>query len=110
MTQRNPSLIVFVMYKLLQLFMGKQGSANRRGRKHPSYIGVRKRKWGMRVSEIRESRKEKRIWLVSFPTLEMASRAHYLAAFSLRRDSTNFNFPHLIHSLPCLSNSSATNF
>ncbi|GLJ50716.1 hypothetical protein SUGI_1080460 [Cryptomeria japonica] len=38
----------------------------------------------------------------------MAARAHDAAAFALRGESANFNFPDLIHSIPCPSTSSAT--
>ncbi|KAI3887651.1 hypothetical protein MKX03_014207 [Papaver bracteatum] len=57
------------------------------------YRGVRKRKWGKWVSEIRLPNSRERIWLGSHDTPEKAARAFDAAQFCLRGQGAKFNFP-----------------
>ncbi|XP_022888889.1 ethylene-responsive transcription factor ERF017-like [Olea europaea var. sylvestris] len=57
------------------------------------YKGVRKRKWGKFVSEIRLPNSRERIWLGSYDTAEKAARAFDAALFCLRGKNVKFNFP-----------------
>ncbi|XP_042513023.1 ethylene-responsive transcription factor ERF017-like [Macadamia integrifolia] len=64
------------------------------------YKGVRKRKWGKWVSEIRLPNSRERIWLGSYDTPEKAARAFDAALFCLRGRNAKFNFPNSPPQIP----------
>ncbi|XP_078173180.1 dehydration-responsive element-binding protein 1A-like [Carex rostrata] len=61
--------------------------------RHPVYRGVRRRgtmnRW---VCELRNPNNKLRIWLGTYPTAEMAARAHDVAVMALRGRSACLNF------------------
>ncbi|KAL6520769.1 hypothetical protein OROHE_016950 [Orobanche hederae] len=59
------------------------------------YKGIRRRKWGKWVSEIRVPGMPERLWLGSYASSEAAAAAHDVAFYCLRGDPSpqNLSFP-----------------
>ncbi|GLJ10389.1 hypothetical protein SUGI_0127300 [Cryptomeria japonica] len=71
--------------------------------KAQQFKGVRMRKWGKWVSEVRVPNSRVRIWLGSYDFPYQAARAYDCAIYCLRGSQAKFNFPDSLPEIPSAS-------
>lgn len=74
-----------------------------RPKKGRQFKGIRMRKWGKWVSEIRMPKSHEKIWLGSYNTAEQAARAYDAAVYCLRGPAAKLNFPETVPGIPSAS-------